>query len=439
MVEPKSSLIKIINKIDHLGYKQSLMLLTDQLICYDPWFEFKRIRNKILLCGLENKLLLIVFYLGVPVDKVDLLVRLSSEEIDIMKSNHILYEENNMVRALKCLIPYNEYYIFVDFPSFFPTCTNKSTPIYLGVDSFFFANIMPRVSNKKILDICSGSGLHSILLEKLNNDVTCIDISEEAIAVAKLNCEINNTNRIKFFRNNLFQNVNEQYDFIISNPPTQIIPEDLGYPMIGNGGKDGLDIIAPIINDLEPRLCEGGTFFCIIQLMGDDKEPYFAKELNQISRKNQWSTILTVHKRMTIENQIDSMSLAIKNICGIDIDFNYWKEHYKKKGFKYLYNCIIKIKKVNSYQFQLEYLREYDSKAKIKIDFSEEIYVKYLLQFNLHTDYCADFYHLSKANRPKDEIYNRLKSRYEQIGYSTYESWIFQQEEFGILHIDKER
>lgn len=74
--------------------------------------------------------------------------------------------------------------------------------------------------NIRILDIGTGSGCIAITLNKLLNscDITGIDISSEALEVAKENNIINNTN-VKFIESDIFSNVSDKYDVIISNPP----------------------------------------------------------------------------------------------------------------------------------------------------------------------------------------------------------------------------
>ena len=81
--------------------------------------------------------------------------------------------------------------------------------------------------NIKILDIGTGSGCIAITLNKLLNscDITGIDISSEALEVAKENNIINNTN-VKFIESDIFSNVSDKYDVIISNPP-YIIYDDI--------------------------------------------------------------------------------------------------------------------------------------------------------------------------------------------------------------------
>lgn len=84
-------------------------------------------------------------------------------------------------------------------------------------------NYIKRYFNKdkvKILDIGTGSGCIAITLNKLldDSDVTGVDISSEALEVAKENNISNNAN-VKFIESDLFSNVNGRYDVIISNPP----------------------------------------------------------------------------------------------------------------------------------------------------------------------------------------------------------------------------
>jgi len=74
----------------------------------------------------------------------------------------------------------------------------------------------------KILDIGTGSGCIPVSLAKNlpNSAVSSFDISNEAIATAKKNAELNNT-KVNFLNLDILSlnNLEEKFDIIVSNPP----------------------------------------------------------------------------------------------------------------------------------------------------------------------------------------------------------------------------
>ena len=73
-----------------------------------------------------------------------------------------------------------------------------------------------------VLDIGTGSGciIISILKDRLNFRGTAIDISRNALNVAKYNAKIHQLeNRIKFYKSSVDIFFKGKYDLIISNPP----------------------------------------------------------------------------------------------------------------------------------------------------------------------------------------------------------------------------
>lgn len=76
------------------------------------------------------------------------------------------------------------------------------------------------IKNPKIIDIGTGSGCIAISLSKeLNIGIDALDISKEALEVAKLNANENNAN-ISFINSDINKFVTQtKYNVIISNPP----------------------------------------------------------------------------------------------------------------------------------------------------------------------------------------------------------------------------
>ena len=71
----------------------------------------------------------------------------------------------------------------------------------------------------KILDVGTGSGCISVALWKLVDCcITASDISDGAIKLAKENA-INNNVDIKFVKSDIFYNIDDKFDCLVSNPP----------------------------------------------------------------------------------------------------------------------------------------------------------------------------------------------------------------------------
>ena len=92
-----------------------------------------------------------------------------------------------------------------------------------GIDSILLADFAKKIKKDSIvLDIGTGSGCIPLTLILQNKDITAhaVDISSEALETAKRNALFHNVlNNISFFKSDLFSNVDEKYDIIVSNPP----------------------------------------------------------------------------------------------------------------------------------------------------------------------------------------------------------------------------
>lgn len=134
--------------------------------------------------------------------------------------------------------------------------------------------IAKKIKAKKILDMCTGSGIIAISLAKYldNCEITAVDISNEALKVAKRNANNNDVeNHITFISSDLFTNIQEEkYDIIVSNPPyikeeiiTTLDKQVRMEPFIAlNGGRDGLNFYRKIINQSDKYLKSNG-YICL--------------------------------------------------------------------------------------------------------------------------------------------------------------------------------
>lgn len=132
-------------------------------------------------------------------------------------------------------------------------------------------NVLPYADGKKILDMCTGSGCIIISLKKLveTADCTGADISKKALEVAKKNAASNKA-EVYFVESDMFENINEKYDIIVSNPP-YIRPEVIKTlepevrehdPMLAlDGGEDGLMFYHILAKEGKKHLASSGMMF----------------------------------------------------------------------------------------------------------------------------------------------------------------------------------
>ncbi len=146
---------------------------------------------------------------------------------------------------------------------------------------------------KNVIDIGTGSGAIAISLAKYCNvNVDALDINIEALNMAKKNATLNNV-KVNFIQSNLFENVNNKYDVIVSNPPyikTDVIQtleknvKDYEPILALDGGKSGLDFYEKITNNVYKFLNNGGYLMFEI---GYDQ----AEQVKKIMENNNFSNI----------------------------------------------------------------------------------------------------------------------------------------------------
>ena len=164
-------------------------------------------------------------------------------------------------------------------------------------------------NNIKILDLCTGSGIIGITLRKelesKSLEVVASDISEEALKVAKENAIMNEA-EVKFIQSDIFENINEKFDIIVSNPPyiaynDKITMEDnvLNYdPHLALfAEEDGMYFYREIVENAKEYLEEDGIVFFEI---GYDQREKILKLANENGFKAEVYKDINGRDRMAI-------------------------------------------------------------------------------------------------------------------------------------------
>ncbi|HZJ57553.1 MAG TPA: class I SAM-dependent methyltransferase [Clostridia bacterium] len=103
----------------------------------------------------------------------------------------------------------------------------------------------------KILDLGCGYGPIGITLARLNqnSEITMVDINQRAVDLAKINVEQNGITNAGVLKSDGFENLDESFNAIISNPPI----------------RTGKKVIYSLFEESGKYLQDGGSIYLVIQ------------------------------------------------------------------------------------------------------------------------------------------------------------------------------
>jgi release factor glutamine methyltransferase len=139
----------------------------------------------------------------------------------------------------------------------------------------------------RLLDVGVGSGVIAVSAKLENEalDVTAVDISPDALGVARQNADaLELDGQVRFIQSDLFESLdkNERFDIIASNPPyiadheyPTLPPEVKADPKTALlGGEKGLDIIVRLLREAPDHLNRPG--YLLFEIGYDQSKEVFA-------------------------------------------------------------------------------------------------------------------------------------------------------------------
>jgi protein-(glutamine-N5) methyltransferase, release factor-specific len=132
--------------------------------------------------------------------------------------------------------------------------------------------VIKHSEGKSVLDMCTGSGCIAISIALFGkpSKVAASDISEKALEVARENAKSLKAGEISFIQGDMFENVTDKFDIIVSNPPyietgeiDELMPEVRDYiPRLAlDGDIDGLKFYRIISKEAVKKLNKNGRIF----------------------------------------------------------------------------------------------------------------------------------------------------------------------------------
>ena len=146
-------------------------------------------------------------------------------------------------------------------------------------------------AEKRILDLCTGSGCIGISVAKHlpYQELLLVDLSEKALAVAKKNAEKHLGGNVRLLQSDLLTEVQEKrFSLLLSNPPyivSKVIPDlerevsEYEPKMALDGGEDGLIFYRRIAKEAKKVLLPGARLYLEIGYdQGESVKDIFQKE-----------------------------------------------------------------------------------------------------------------------------------------------------------------
>lgn len=162
------------------------------------------------------------------------------------------FSEVQDVKSLKKIINYeikNEKFEFLTDNGVF-----SKTKVDFGTDVMLrtFLNENKKLENIRILDIGCGYGVVSVVVKRFfeKAKILSTDVNERALELTRENIQKNNrTDDFEVRKSFVFDNISENFDMILSNPPI----------------RAGKQVIFEIYEKSFFHLNKNGKFYCVIQ------------------------------------------------------------------------------------------------------------------------------------------------------------------------------
>lgn len=143
-------------------------------------------------------------------------------------------------------------------------------------DSYLLEKFVRAKVTGKVLDMGTGSGIQAVTAaEKVEvTEVTAVDINPNALEAAKRMAKKNGVNsKIRFIESNLFNSVEDEYDWIIFNAPYLPTEDDI-VDVALDGGTTGNEVTLCFLEGARQHLKKDGQVLLVYSSLSNLQSDY---------------------------------------------------------------------------------------------------------------------------------------------------------------------
>ncbi len=159
-------------------------------------------------------------------------------------------------------------------------------------ETYLMAHFIDRDDGaRRILDLCTGSGIQALLAVGTGAEVLGIDNNPRALAFSRFNRALNGLGGApRFAEGDLYGpcSTGERFDRITANPPYVPTPDEAAGSSWYAGGPSGEEILAGILKGLGDHLSDRGTAHLYAMLVHHRDRPYREKMAARLGDLARW-------------------------------------------------------------------------------------------------------------------------------------------------------
>ncbi len=175
-------------------------------------------------------------------------------DLEQLIQSGLLHKVKSGVRARFRVQRYGGLIFFSDFSEW------RTRPDYvlpIGPSGHYLALLTIRCHAERALDLGCGCGIQALLASRHSRQVIAIDVNPRALALTRLNAQLNNIQNVETRQGSYFDPIeNQRFDLIVANLPFVISPETgLMYRDVDKPGNADL---RERLKEIPDHLTEGG-------------------------------------------------------------------------------------------------------------------------------------------------------------------------------------
>jgi SAM-dependent methyltransferase len=280
-----------------------------------------------------------LFLLQQPVKRSSVLPVIGEAALAELKEAGVLRARGQeLATGSFCLFSFRGYLYFAQL--------GEDPKAYFGEDSVALGVYQTPAVAGRVLDLCSGPGIQSLIASRAARRVTGVELTPEAWKVARLNQRLNGVGDHLEFVNCSLQEFarrnQEQFDRILFNPPLVPVPEHLSYPLVGHGGRDGLTVTESILDLYLEALAPGGRFEFIGMTMGSSAGAAAGDPLLALAKKHRMHGtihILSKHRFGDYSAVVNACATTLARSNGLEPTRarDLLLQHFAKSDYEFCY------------------------------------------------------------------------------------------------------